>query len=137
MQPFLAPQARPADVPVSAGQRQAIVMVDGRAPRASGADAYVGFCVAINALFAARHGYDLIYYRVATDNGMRLNFRDRHAAWARVPALAHATARLGYSRVTYLDTDAVINDHSTSIDAFVERHARRGTETQACAALSC
>jgi len=49
-----------------------------------------------------------------------------------VPALAHAT-RLGYERVAYLDSDAIVNDHTTSIDAFVARHAQRGAETQVCA----
>ena len=77
--------------------RTAIVMSDNREPALTSPSAatlaYPSLAFALNALYACRHGYDLLYYRMLSPECAHQLEGTRHASYCKLPAIAHALER--------------------------------------------
>ena len=65
----------------------AIVMADNRAPSSS-TPTYPALAFALNALYACGHGYDLLYYRMASPTCAHPLQGARDASYCKMPAIA-------------------------------------------------
>ena len=75
----------------------ALVMADNREPRGDGGGSYPALAFALNALYAARHGYALLYYRMASPSCTHATQGSRHASYCKLPAIAHALQPVAHS----------------------------------------
>ena len=86
----------------------ALLMADNRAPVLSqprvGTLTYPALAFALNALYACAHGYDLLYYRMASAECQHATQGVRHASYCKLPAIAHALER--YGTVAFIDSDS-------------------------------
>ena len=84
----------------------AIVMADNRAPAStSSAPTYPALAFALNALYACGHGYDLLYYRMASPTCAHPLQGARDASYCKMPAIA-AALQAGYDSVAFVDSDS-------------------------------
>ena len=126
--------------------RVLVLMTDNRPPAPR---QYQGVAAVVNEAYAARHGYDFVYWRVpafnATDVAQRFGVapplpppvpnvkflpvayhpgleRYRSAPWARLLAFWNVTttaARGAYDVVLFTDSDAVLGNHNMTVAAFL------------------
>ena len=93
--------------------RTALVMMDTRPAfmqRAAASPSYPQLAVALNRLFACRHGYDLLYLHMRKDV-CRHQGDTRHPSYCKLAAVAETLAR-GYGLVVFMDSDAFFQNAS-------------------------
>jgi len=93
---------------VDAG-RISLLMVDDRAPFSGSPRAstltYPALAFALNAVYSCAHGYDLLYYRMASQSCAHVSQGERRTSYCKLPAIAHALS-LGYDTVAFIDSDS-------------------------------
>ena len=99
----------------------AIVMADNRAPSSS-APTYPARAFALNALYACGHGYDLLYYRMASPTCAHPLQGARDASYCKMPAIA-AALQAGYDSVAFVDSDSFFLHRNVSLPSLVARYA--------------
>ena len=99
----------------------AIVMADNRAPSSS-TPTYPALAFALNALYACGHGYDLLYYRMASPTCAHPLQGARDASYCKMPAIA-AALQAGYDSVAFVDSDSFFLHRNVSLPSLVARYA--------------
>ena len=103
----------------------ALLMSDNRAPvirsTESAALTYPALALALNAVYAARHGYALLYYQMVAPSCRHAWQGERHASYCKLPAIAHAL-RLGYDRVAFIDSDSFFQHRNLSLGAILRAY---------------
>ena len=99
----------------------AIVMADNRAPTSS-TPTYPALAFALNALYACGHGYDLLYYRMASPTCAHPLQGARDASYCKMPAIA-AALQAGYDSVAFVDSDSFFLHRNVSLPSLVARYA--------------
>ena len=102
------------------GLTTALLMSDNRPPVAA-SPAYPSLAFALNGLYAARHGYALLYYRMVGPTCAHPRQGLRHASYCKLPAIAHALG-LGYDTVAFVDSDSFFLRRNLSLPALLEAH---------------
>ena len=101
----------------------AIVMADNRAPSTSSSTpTYPALAFALNALYACGHGYDLLYYRMASPTCAHPLQGARDASYCKMPAIA-AALQAGYESVAFVDSDSFFLHRNVSLPSLVARYA--------------
>ena len=110
----------------------AIIMSDNRQPTLSqprvSTLTYPALAFALNALYACDHGYDLLYYHMASPacvyhgSGSTATTppHERHASYCKLPAIAHALE--SYSTVVFIDSDSFFLHRNLSVPALIARY---------------
>jgi hypothetical protein len=124
-------------VHVLARAKTAIVMSDHRSPTlGSSARAttltYPALAFALNAMYACEHGYDLLFYQMASPACTHTSQGVRGASYCKLPAIAHALTR--YEVVAFIDSDSFFLERNLSLPALVARYAPRSADQPATAA---
>ena len=103
----------------------ALLMSDHRAPvigsGESAALTYPALAFALNALYAARHGYALLYYQMVAPSCRHAWQGERHASYCKLPAIAHAL-RQGYEHVAFIDSDSFFQHRNLSLGAILRAY---------------
>ena len=123
-------------VHVLARAKTAIVMSDHRSPTlGSSARAttltYPALAFALNAMYACEHGYDLLFYQMASPTCTHTSQGVRGASYCKLPAIAHA--KTGYEGVAFIDSDSFFLERNLSLPALVARYAPRSATATAAA----
>ena len=100
----------------------AIVMADNRAPALTSTPTYPALAFALNALYACGHGYDLLYYRMASPTCAHPLQGARDASYCKMPAIA-AALQAGYDSVAFVDSDSFFLQRNVSLPSLVARYA--------------
>lgn len=101
-------------------------MADTRNPTpSSGSLAYPMLAFALNALYACRQGYDLLYYRLREPTCTPApGMAPRAASYCKLVAVAHAFAMDKHDMVVYLDSDSFFNVRTNvSLPALLRSYA--------------
>ena len=108
--------------------RVALVMVGSNLPangaEPDGPDACAYACalnmyahaLTINMRYARRHHYDFLFY---LNEGPRLSFHGRHAAWSKLVALEHALFVRDTPLALYIDADAFVHNPHVELSAWL------------------
>ena len=103
----------------------ALLMSDNRPPVLRSTDpaalTYPALAFALNALYAARHGYALLYYQMVAPSCRHAWQGERHASYCKLPAIAHAL-RQGYDRVAFIDSDSFFQHRNLSLGAILRAY---------------
>ena len=103
----------------------AILMSDNRLPLVesprAGTLTYPALAFALNALYACRHGYDLLYFRMTDADCRHVTQGVRHASYCKLPAIAHALER--YSTVAFIDSDSFFLQRNMSLPTLLQHYA--------------
>ena len=100
----------------------ALVMADNRAPALTSTPTYPALAFALNALYACGHGYDLLYYRMASPTCAHPLQGARDASYCKMPAIA-AALQAGYDSVAFVDSDSFFLHRNVSLPSLVARYA--------------
>jgi hypothetical protein len=103
----------------------AILMSDNRAPALAApvhaaSLTYPALAFALNALYACKHGYDLLYYQMVSSECIHERQGTRHASYCKLPAIAHALNK--YSTVVFIDSDSFFMHRNLSLPALLHRY---------------
>ena len=105
--------------------RTAVLMADNRPPIATAPTArtltYPSLAFAINAEYSCRHGYDLLYFQMASPRCAHPTQGEREASYCKLPAIAAALAD-GYERVVFIDSDSFFLHRNESLPELLQRY---------------
>ena len=103
----------------------ALLMSDNRRPtltdQPSAGLTYPALAFALNALYACRHGYDLLYYEMVSSSCQHTTQGVRSASYCKLPAIAHALER--YDTVVFIDSDSFFVQRNLSVTALLAAYA--------------
>ena len=103
----------------------ALLMADNRPPVLSqprvSTLTYPALAFALNALYACAHGYDLLYYRMASAECQHATQGVRHASYCKLPAIAHALEK--YNTVVFIDSDSFFLQRNVSVPELLQQYA--------------
>ena len=104
-----------------------VLMSDTRAPIPQHGEplSYVHMAFYVNARFASRHGYRLLYLQLRETGCSHPLFGRRHPSYCKLAALGEALGR-GYEMMLWLDSDAVVQHHHLSLPAIIDRRTAHG-----------
>ena len=108
----------------------ALLMQDTRAPvpRPTEALSYVHMAFYVNARYALRHGYSLLFLQLRPAAGadgagcVHPLFGARHPSYCKLAALGEALVRRRFGAVLWLDSDAIMQHHALSLPAMLRKY---------------
>ena len=115
---------------MAAASGTALLMQDTRAPVPQPTEAlsYVHMAFYVNARYALRHGYSLLFLQLraaaGTDGAGCVHplFGARHPSYCKLAALGEALVRRRFAAVLWLDSDAIMQHHALSLPAMLRKY---------------